>query len=99
MLQPEILPLRTFPRRLRVGPQPLPAANDLRLDLRDCDDAVAFAVSLHLPQMPWMALPQLPRRVQVCAPARAPVSTVGATQPPEPPLELRAVRPAHYHRT
>jgi len=52
--------LRTLLRRLRVLLPPLPAANDLRHDLRDCDDGALFVVSVHLPRMPRL----LPRQVR-----------------------------------
>src|SRR5882762_4345455 len=71
-------PLQTLPPlkvrpRLRVRVQPFPAANDLRHDLRGCDDGAPFVVSVHPP-------PLLPKRVQARTPVPAPLSTGGATR-------------------
>src|ERR1700686_5072410 len=98
-LLPRMLQPGNLLRRLRVLPQSLPTANDLRRDLHGCDDGAASVVSVHLPQTPWMTPQLLPTPVPVRAPAHAPLSPGGATQPPEPLLDLRAARPAHYRRT
>jgi len=87
-------PRQVFPR-LRPRVQPLPVANDLRHDLRGCDVGATFVVSVHPPQQ----APQLPRQVQVAAPAQAPVSPGGAIRQLELSPERRAGRPAHYRRT
>jgi len=97
MLLLRMLLPQKFLRRPRVRLQQLPAANDLRHDLRGCDGGAPFVVSVHLPPIPWMTLRLLPRRVR--APAQVPVSAGGAPQPPEPPLEQRAALSAHYRRT
>jgi hypothetical protein len=99
MLLLRMLLPQKFLRRLPARVQPIPAESDRHRDLRGCDDGATFVVSVHLPPMPWMMPRLLPRRVQLRAPALAPVSTADATRPPEPPLELSAARPAHYRRT
>jgi len=90
MLLLRMLLPQKFLRRPRVRLQQVPAANDLRHDLRGCDGGAPFVASVRLPQMPWMTPQLLPRQVQVRAPARVPLSTGGAIQPPEPLLEPRA---------
>src|SRR6266481_2744806 len=76
MLLLRMLLPQKFLRRLRARVQPIPAESDLRHDLRGCDVGATFVVSVH----PSQQAPQLPRRVQVRAPAQAPVSTGGATR-------------------
>ena len=85
---------RKFPRQLLVRPQSLPAANDLRHDLLDCDDGAAFVVSVHPLWMPRL----LPRQTQVRVLGPVPLSTGGAPVPREQSLEPRAAHP-HYRRT
>ena len=79
-----MLLLRQVQLQLRV--QPLPAADEIRHDLRGLDGGGTFVVSVQLPRTSRL----VPRRAQ------APVSTGGATRRPEPRQELRPALPAHF---
>lgn len=80
---------RALPRRARLRGRawPLPAAIEIRHDLRGPDDGARFVVSVQLQRMPRM----VPRQAQPRA--RAPVPTGGATRL----RQLRARRRAHCH--
>jgi len=98
-LLPRMLQPGKVPRRLRPLVWQLPAASDLHHDLRGCDDGATSAVSVRLQQIRLMMPRRLPIPVQARAPTQAPLSPGGATQPPEPPLELQTARPARYRKT
>ena len=53
-----MLLLRRVPLRLRVRAQPLPALDEIRHDLRGCDDGGVFVVSVHLPRMLRLLVPR-----------------------------------------
>ena len=94
MLLLRMLLLRTVQLQLRVR-QPLPAADEIRHDLRGRDGGGTFVVSVQLPRMPRL----VPRRAPAQARLRLRSRRAAATRRPEPRRELRPARPAHYHRT
>ncbi len=93
-----LVPRRMLLRRTVLPPLPaqrLPVVDEIRHDLRGCDDGETFVFSVQLLQMPGLA----PIRAPARAPAPARVSTGDGTRLLEPRRELREARRARYRRT